>query len=348
MGKMETCKKPHYHSRFLFVFLILLLISISWIFSAGWFWKKPAFVDATEILMTTTFTVKVYSKDRKTAEHLVEEVFAEARRIEQVMEPINGNGELESINSRTRDGWYVLSSDLSAVLRRSSFYYDCTGGAFDPTIGSVKWLWDFENGGHVPPENELKEKLESVGLSHVELRSDSLRFTHPQTRLDLGGVAKGYAVDRMIAILKAGGSTAGLVNAGGDITMFGKKPGGKDWVIALRHPRMQQIVDLDGISYSAVATSGDYERFFMKDGIRYHHILDPVTGYPARGCISVTTWATSVMDADILSTAIFVMGPKRGLALAESLDNVETLIFYEEDGRIKTAMSSGIKGRVKL
>ena len=182
----------------------------------------------------------------------------------------------------------------------------------------------------------------------VDLRGDSLWFKDSETRLDLGGVAKGYAVDRMIATLKAGGILAGLVNAGGDIAMFGKKPGDKDWVIGLRHPRMNRTLTVETVSYTAVATSGDYERFFMENGVRYHHILDPSTGYPARGCVSVTTWAASSMVADILSTTIFVLGAEKGLAFAESLDNVETLIFFEKNGELETVMTPGIEGKVRL
>ncbi len=333
--------------RFTVTGVVVMLIAL-WFFTGGWFWKKHVFVESTQILMGTSFTVKTYTKDRKTGEQLIKKAFDEAQRIEHIMEPLKGDGELKRINSGEHNRWWVLSPDLRTVIEQSFFFFERSGGTFDPTIASVKWLWDFENDGHIPRRNELKEKLNTVGMSMIELKGDSLRFKNPGTMLDTGGVAKGYAVDRMIACLKAGGAIAGMVNAGGDISMFGKKPGGKDWVIGLRHPRKNRALNLDSISFPAVATSGDYERYFIKDGVRYHHILDPSTGYPARGCISVTTWAKSAMIADILSTTFFVLGPEKGLALAESLDNVETCIFFEKDGELRCSLSSGIKGRVKL
>ena len=153
----------------------------------------------------------------------------------------------------------------------------------------------------------------------------------------------------MIKILKKSGVSAGLVYAGGDIFTFGKKPGGKDWVIGFRHPRSRKTIELNTISLSAVATSGDYERYFIQDGVRYHHILDPSTGYPVRECASVTVWAETAMDADILATSIFVLGPRKGLELAENMNNVETLIFFEkEDGVVEHVISSGVRDKVKL
>ena len=152
----------------------------------------------------------------------------------------------------------------------------------------------------------------------------------------------------MIMFLKESGVVAGIVNAGGDVFTFGIKPGGIDWVIGFRHPRTKKTIKLDTISFSAVATSGDYERFFIQDGTRYHHILDPETGYPARGCVSVTVWTKTAMDADIMATAIFVLGPQKGLKLVENMDDVEALIFFERDGSIRNVMSSGVKDKIKL
>lgn len=333
----------------LFIISVLIVLMVTlWFFSGGWFWGKPVRVESTQILMDTTFIVTVYAKDRKTGEQLIRDAFEEARRIEHIMEPLKGDGELKRINDSIHEGWYVMSPDLRAVMEQSLKYYNLSGGVFDPTIAPVKWLWDFEDGGKVPSGDELKEKLKTVGMSLVELHGDSLRFKNSGMRLDLGGVAKGYTVDRMLDILRKEGSQSVLINAGGDIDMFGKKPGDEDWVIGLRHPRMNRTLILDTIPYPSVATSGDYERYFVENGERYHHILDPTTGYPARGCISVTVWASSATLADILSTTIFVLGPGKGLAFAESLGHVETLIFFEKNGKVESAMTSGIKGKVRL
>lgn len=330
------------------VICFVVLTVIFWILSCGWFGNKYKLVENTEYLMGTSVTVKIYVNNKNKGNDLLKRVFIEAKRIEHIMEPLKGDGELKRINTNPAETWWKLSPELKTVIDRSVFFYEKSGGAFDSTIASVKWLWEFEKGGRLPSENEIKEALGTVGLSQVKIKGDSLSLGSPGTKLDLGGGAKGYVVDRMIVFLKESGIIAALVNAGGDIYTFGKKPGGIDWVIGFRHPRTERTIKLDTISLPAVATSGDYERYFIQDGIRYHHIFDPVTGYPARGCVSVTVWAKTAMDADIIATAIFVLGSQKGLELAENMEDVEALIFFEQDGSIMNVMSSGVKDKIKL
>ena len=321
-----------------------------WLVSGGFLWgnREPVEVESTEFLMDTFVNIKIYIQDRSEGERLLAEAFAEGRRVEDVMQPLKGNGELERINNGESAGWHVIGSELRTVFEHTATINRLSDGAFDPTIAGVKWLWSFEEDATVPDSALIREKMAGVGFSHMRLSGDSLFIDNSVTKIDLGGIAKGYAVDRMIGILENGGVSAALVNAGGDIAMFGQKPGGKDWVVAIRHPRMNRDMVVDHLPLNAVVTSGDYERYFMMDGVRYHHILDPATGYPARGSISVTVWAANATDADGLSTAIFVLGPEKGVALAERLENVETLVFWEEDNHVHAAMSSGIKGKLTL
>jgi FAD:protein FMN transferase len=331
-----------------YIIVSVVVTVIVWCLLSGWFWNRPVYLEHTEMLMDTSVTVKVYVRDKKVGERLLKDAFHEARRIERIMEPFKGDGEVKCINNLHEDCWIPISPDLKMVLNRSQLFYELTGGAFDPTLGVLKLLWDFENGGTLPPADAIEKSLKSVGLSHSEMHGDSIHIENREMRFDFGGVAGGYVVDRMIALLKEGGAYAGLVNDGGDIETFGKKPDGNEWVIGVRHPREDRVLQVAPLSLLSVSTSGDYERFFMKNGIRYHHILDPSTGYPARGCISVTVWAACSIDADILSTAIFVLGPKKGLTLAENRDGVEALIFYEEGNSIRYVMTSGIKGKVTV
>lgn len=309
--------------------------------ACGWF-GKPSQVEATDYLMNTTVTVKIFTSNKTSGEELIQRAFDEAKRIEHIMEPRKGGGELNRINEGEYGKWRHLSPELKTVLERSAMFYKLSGGAFDPTIAAVKWLWDFENGGSIPSREDLDNALATVGFEHLTLRGDSLRIDSPGTKIDPGGVAKGYVVDCMVSFLKKQGISSGLINAGGDIYTFGKKPDGSDWIIGLRHPRLNKTIVLEHIDIPAVATSGDYERYFMQDGVRYHHILDPQTGYPADKSVSVTIWTDSAMDADILATAVFVLGPDKGIALAERLDNVEALVFYERDKSLKHAYSSGL------
>ena len=338
----------NYKKHSFFVICLVILTVTFFILSYGWFGSRYKLVENTEYLMSTSVTVKIYVNNKNKGNDILKKVFTEAKRIEYIMEPLKGDGELKRINTSPAETWWELSPELRAVIDRSVFFYEKSGGAFDPTIASVKWLWDFENGGRLPSENEIKEALGTVGLSRVKIKGDSLSLGNSGTKLDLGGVAKGYIVDRMIMFLRESGVIAGLVNAGGDIYTFGEKPGGIDWVVGFRHPRTKKTIKLDTISLPAVATSGDYERFFIQDGVRYHHILNPVTGYPARGCASVTVWAKTAMDADIMATAIFVLGPQKGLELVESMDDVEVLIFFEQDSSIRNVVSSGVRDKIKL
>lgn len=336
---------------------LLLILTVSWVLFGGWL-SAPQAVESTEFYMNTNISIKIFVANRAKGELLLRKAFDEIARIEHVLEPLKGEGDLKRINAGPSSVWWNMNPDLKAVLTRSLYFYQIDDRVFDPTVGSVKWLWDFENGGKIPDPASLSKALKTVGLSKVKIQGDRLRFTVPGTNLDFGGVAKGYAVDRMAAILKQGGAVSGLVNAGGNIVTFGKKPGKfsffgikkgeKDWIIGVRHPRKEEAILVEPSPYPAVATSGDYERFFMKDGIRYHHILDPKTGQPSRASISATVWTTNAMDADILSTAMFILGPEKGVEFARKLGNVETLIFYEKDGRIGAAMSPGLAGRVKL
>ena len=327
--------------------VILFLIVLGFL-GGGWFRRTPQLFEATEFLMDTSVTIKVFAFSKREGNDLLRKAFDEASRVEHIMEPHKGDGELERINAAPGKEWHEISTDLEQVLDRSRYFYGLTDGAFDPTIGAVEWLWNFKEGNDVPPKQEIQEKLRSVGFTSIEMDKARIRFTNPDTQIDLGGVAKGYAIDRMIAVLRENGAKAALVNAGGNIATIGEKPGGKPWEIGVNHPRQSMTIRMGHIPFEAVATSGDYERFFMKDGVRYHHILDPTTGYPARGCISVTVWASNAMDSDILSTAIFVLVHEKGLEFAERLKDVETLIFYEQDGMVKAVMTPGVMGKVRL
>ena len=327
--------------------VVLFLIVLGFL-GGGWFRRTPQLFEATEFLMDTAVTIKVFAFSEREGKDLLRKAFDEAARIEHIMEPLKGNGELQHINAAPGTDWHEISPDLKTVLERSRYYYDLTDGAFDPTIAAVKWLWNFEEGSDVPPKREIQEKLRSVGFTNIEMDGNRIRFTNPDTQLDLGGVAKGYAIDRMVAVLKKNGAKAALVNGGGEIATIGEKPGKIPWEIGVNHPRLSRTIRVGHMPLPTVATSGDYQRFFMKDGVRYHHILVPSTGYPANGCISVTVWAANATDADILSTSIFVLGHEKGLAFAERLKDVETLIFYEQDGVVKTVMTSGVRDKVRL
>ncbi len=322
------------------------ILAAVWIICGG-FMGSTEKVVITDFAMNTSITITVYAKNKKKAEAAIRRAFDEIARIEHVLEPLKGDGDLEKINRAGHGNWWDMNPDIRAVLMKSKFYFDMSGGAFDPTIGPVKWLWDFENGGRVPSGDELDRTLPLVGLGGVEIKGSRFCYSKEGMKLDFGAIAKGYAVDRMADVLRRNGITSALVNAGGNITTIGKKPGNEAWVIGVRHPRNDGTILVEPAPYVSVATSGDYERYFIRDGVRYHHILDPRTGKPAMKCISATAWTSTAMDADALSTTLFVLGPEKGIELARRLGNVEALFFYERNGRIETAMTPGIVGKVR-
>lgn len=226
----------------------------------------------------------------------------------------------------------ILSVAIDTA-RRSS-------GAFDPTMGKVIHLWGFDGDEPgIPSSAELKAAMKTVGYARLKMDSAGQVTATGPVWLDLGGVAKGYAVDAAVKVMKKEGVESGIVNAGGDLRAFGKRPGRKTWRIGIQDPDdpqgMAGVLDL---AAGSVATSGDYERYFIVDGVRYHHILDPGTGRPARSGLRSTTVITSdCVLADSLATAAFVLGPAKGLDLLERTSGVEGILIETGGGILKTS-----------
>lgn len=295
----------------------------------------------TRFLMDTAVTVQVASRDTQKARRLADEAFREIARVEKLV----GSGATIEVHRR----WKRVPKEVARILKRSLYFSKLSGGAFDVTVGPLTLLWGFAGGNpHLPDPEDIRRRLASVGYENLEVSGDSVRGKVDGMYLDLGGVAKGYAVDRAIEVLRRAGVEGGLVEAGGDIRFFGRKTDGSPWRIALAHPRRPgKLIPLGNVGLPAVATSGDYQRFFWEGGRRYHHIVDPHTGYPAWGTVSATVWARTCLDADILSTALFVLGPEEGIRLAEGLPDVEGLVIYERGGKLSAERSSGFEVKLK-
>ena len=215
-----------------------------------------------------------------------------------------------------------------------------SGGAFDITVFPLIKLWGFyEDTQHVPGEEELKRVLEQVDYHNLSVKNGTLYKQHAPVMIDLGGIAKGYAVKEAVRVLKADGISSALIDAGGDIYALGMI-NGKPWKVGIRNPRGEGVIGVLEISDLSVVTSGDYERFFEQDGVRYHHLLDPKTGYPARGLTSVTVVSADPALADAWSTALFVSGKEKGIELAERIPQIEALFVTSEGDILKT---SGMK-----
>lgn len=218
------------------------------------------------------------------------------------------------------------------LLQRSAHYFSLTDGAFDITFASAGALYDYRN-AKAPDDEQLAVARKFIGFRQVVLTGNSVAFTRDGVRIDLGGIAKGYAIDRAIALLRERGIDHAYVSLGGDSYVLGDRRG-RDWQVGIRHPRDETGVALRlPVSDIAVSTSGDYERFFVRDGERFHHILNPASGKASKGLVSVTILAPRGMDADALSTSVFVLGKEKGLALINNLDDISAILI-DEHGKV--------------
>ncbi len=240
-----------------------------------------------------------------------------------------------------------IEGDLSRILDTAVNVSRAASGAFDPTLGALVHLWGFGREDPTLPEpGEIKQALEQAGLDRVSAGNCCPEGV--AVWLDLGGVAKGYAVDEAVRSLRESGVRAGIVNAGGDLRSFGKRPGRGYWKIGVQDPNSpQELAGILEIREAAVATSGDYQRYFEKNGTRYHHILNPATGYPAQsGLRGTTVVAPDCATADALATAAFVLGPDKGLALLEGWNGAEGVLITD-DGTVLTTSGIG-EGGIKF
>ena len=299
------------------------------------------------LVLGTLVTVKLYG-DAETVRLPVERAYAALDRVDSLMSRYRDDGALRRLEQTAQKG-VRTSAELVAVLARSQRFAALTGGAFDCTVGALSRLWNFPDALAPPDSAAVDSALALVGYEGLQVEGEIVRIGRPGTRLDLGAAAKGYAVDRMVAVFEEAGIAGGLIDAGGDIRYWGAKPDGRPWVFGVQHPRdPKRYIEVDDLGLAAIATSGDYQQYFEWEGARYHHLLDPRTGYPARACASATVWAGTALDADILSTAVFVLGPERGLALVAELEGVEALVFYERDGQLEYRASAGVDGRFRF
>lgn len=331
-------------------FRILLLTTYYLLltFSTGCGDKKQVFSN-TQVLMGTIAEIKVIDDDHVRAKETIKRCFERIKDIENKMSFSNPESELSILNRNTGKKMEV-SKDLFYVLEKSLAYSKLSDGAFDVTIGPLVELWGFNEGKNIIPSiDKIAQKTMLVDYQQVKLNPQKREVLLGEEikgmKIDLGAVAKGYAVEEAMEIIKEAGIKNALVDIGRNIKVIGKNPYGKIWKIGIQHPRKaNEVLSVLSLENIAVATSGDYEHFFIHRGQRYHHILDPKSGYPPDICISVTIITPSAMIADILSTAVFVLGEVAGMDLIEKLDTVEGVIVTDSGIRV----SSGLKDKIKL
>ena len=293
-----------------------------------------AWIRREEAVMGTSISVELWSDDRHAGEAAAAAVIDEMHRIDRAMSPHKPDSELSCINREAATRAVPLSDEMARLIERAMHFSHLSGGAFDITYAGVGRLYDYRAGVR-PGDAEIAAAQAAVGWRHLQLdpRARTLRFGHPRLCIDLGGFAKGHAVDNAAMILRRHGIRHAIVAAGGDSRVIGRR-GGRPWTIAIRDPRRAgeavAVLPLEDVS---ISTSGDYERFFERDGERHHHIVDPSTGRSPASVRSVTILGPDGLSCEALSKSVFVLGVESGLQLVESLADVDAVIV-DAQGRL--------------
>lgn len=299
------------------------------------------------MLMGTLVWVSAVASEEEHAHKAVAAGLDEIRRLEQLLSTWILTSELSQVNVAAGRSPVGVGLETMEVLERSMEIARLTEGKFNIAIGPAVAAWNISKQGRIPSEKELENLRPLTDLSHIHLGKDTVFLALSGMEIDIGGIGKGYAADLAVTVMQEVGASAGVVAISGDIKTFGRMPDGQQFRFGIQHPRKEQgeLVARLELENEAVSTAGDYYRYFMKNGIRFHHILDPTTLEPAHLSQSVTIVASEGWMADGLDTGVFVMGPSKGMALLESLHGVEGIIV---GGDGKLFVSSGLKSRLEL
>ena len=279
-----------------------------------------------QAIMGTSVVAEVWHEDAQRAKTLLTSVMAEMRRIEKAYSPYIESSELSVLNREAALDAVPVSAEMWTLLAASRRVSELSNGAFDITYASAGKLYDYRE-SKKPAGAALNSAIEAINYRHVLLmRGQRVRFSHPGVSIDLGGIAKGYAVDRCVELLREQGVTQGMVAAGGDSRIIGDRMG-RPWTVGVQNPRNErEMIALLPLEDTAVSTSGDYERYFEEDGVRYHHIINPSNGDSARDVRSVTILGPEGLFTDALSTAVFVLGLDKGLGLIDELPGIDAVV----------------------
>lgn len=291
----------------------------------------------TEYVLGTLCTINLFEKGTP---DLYRTLFTRLREIEDHMSVNRAGTELDRVNAAAGREAVTVHADVIDVLSAALRYAELSGGAFDPTVGPLVKLWGIgTDNARVPSPEEIKKVLPLINWKDVVLdqAQGTVFLKQPGMALDLGAIAKGYAADEMARILQKNKAERAIIDLGGNVLAYGEKQGGKNWRIGVQDPAGERgaYVGILEIKNKTMVTSGVYERFLIKDGVRYHHILSTTDGYPVQNkLLSVTIVTDRSIDADGLSTTVFALGYEKGKALLESLGNAEG-IFIFDDGTLK-------------
>ena len=310
---------------------------------------SPHVVKRGQMHMGTLVFLTAVAPDEGLANEAIERGFAEIRRLEQILSTWIPDSEMSRINASAGQRAVAAGPETLELLEHSLEMARLTEGGFNIAIGPAVEAWNVSQDGRVPTHEELEAARPLMDLSaiHIDREAGTVYLARSGMRVDIGGIGKGYAADFAARVMQEAGASAGVVAISGDMKTFGRLPDGQRFVFGIQHPRKENGITIGQLELEdeAVSTAGDYQRYFEKDSIRYHHILDPQTLQPARLSQSVTIVAKTGVLADGLDTGIFVMGPEKGMALIERLPGVEGVIVAA-DGTV--SVSTGLQDRLQL
>jgi Membrane-associated lipoprotein involved in thiamine biosynthesis len=332
-----------------YIVLLIVLVSIAGC-SSPQNWVAPKPYKETQFVMDTIIEITAYGPNSETA---VNAAFDEFKRVQAISDHFNPDSQVSRINQMAGVSPVPVDPDLIKMISQSIDVSRKTDGAFDITIGALTELWGIgHKGDFVPSQEEIDKVLPLVDYRMIQVDADkgTVYLPKPGMKLDLGGVAKDYALNKAVEILKAQGIKSALVNAGGDIQVIGMKPDGAPWRIGVQDPRNTEgVVAKIGLDqWNTLQTSGDYQRYFLKNGVRYAHILDPRTGRQPTELASVTLVYkdTDVYGTgDIASSGFMVLGIEKGMEALRRFPGVEA-VFVTSDG--KAVVTPGLEGKIEL
>ena len=300
--------------------------------------EQDTLVSKQGFYFDTVIKISISGKGKKASEKILDQCMALCQKYENIFSRTREDSEVYQINHRST-GSVKVSEDVQRLITAAMEYYKLSDGKFDITVAPLEDLWDFTGENpRVPSPDEIQEALDKVGMSGISLDGDTLTFENDAAMIDLGALAKGYIADRLKEFLGEQGVSKGVINLGGNVLTLGKKSDGSPWKVGIQKPfadrnELLAVVEADGRS---VVSSGTYERYFEENNKRYHHVLDPATGYPVENSLTqVTILSDSSLQGDGLSTSCLLLGYEKGRELAESLEGVEAA-FVLEDGTIRT------------
>ncbi|MCE5257381.1 MAG: FAD:protein FMN transferase [Spirochaetaceae bacterium] len=310
--------------------------------------KPQAEINRTDFVLGTVCSIQLSSGG---SDKTADAIFARLRQIDDTMSANKDGTEIAAVNAAAGKKAVTVSADTFYVISKALEYAKKTNGAFDPTVGPLVKLWNIGNeGAKVPAAKDIKAMLALIDYRKVEMDPAKLTVRLPVAgmRLDLGAIAKGYAADEAVKILKAQKVKSAIIDLGGNIFVYGKKKDGSPWMVGIQNPYSDrgEYIGLVTGHQMTVVTSGVYERYFIENGKRYHHILDTKTGFPVdNGLVSVSIVTDSSIDADALSTSVFALGLDKGMEFVKSLQGVYAIFIDEKD---RVYLSPGANNVFKL